>query len=242
MGNRIECILRDLSTQKLPQDLLERAIQLTSLIQDPVEKAKTLIKFSQHDSSIIQEVFELATLIKNEYKLVSEENKDFLQTQYEYFLLILSLSKQSDELLSEAEELMQEIRDPAYRAFALCELAKIKPDLYEQALEAVKQLQSPSTQADALGSLIRHCPDSLRSDIWNAIDSITSPYCRAEVYSSVLDFLLGEEISISKWNALLHLLANRKRSDLMQDLATLYPTILHLGGESAMHDVVATVR
>lgn len=235
-------ILRDLSKQKLPQSLFERTIQLARSVQDPVEKAKTLIELSQHDSLIIEEVFELITSIRNEYKLISEQNEDFLQTQYEHFLLIFSLSKQSDELFSEGQELMQEIKSPPYRALALCELAKIKPDLCEQALEAVKQIQSPFTQADALGSLVRHCPDSLLPNIFDAIDSITSPYYRAEVYSSVLDFFPGEEIALNEWSFLLHLLASRKRSDLMEDLATLHPAIINLGSESAMCGVVSAMH
>jgi hypothetical protein len=36
----------------------------------------------------------------------------------------------------------------------------------------------------------------------------------------------------------LHLVANRTRADLMGDLATLYPAILHLGGEDAGRGMV----
>jgi hypothetical protein len=40
----------------------------------------------------------------------------------------------------------------------------------------------------------------------------------------------------------LHLLAHRKRADLMGDLATLYPAIVHLGGEAAMRGVVEEMK
>jgi hypothetical protein len=40
----------------------------------------------------------------------------------------------------------------------------------------------------------------------------------------------------------LHLLAHRKRADLMGDLATLYPAIIHLGGEAAMRGVVDEMK
>ena len=44
------------------------------------------------------------------------------------------------------------------------------------------------------------------------------------------------------WQTYLHLLAHRKRADLMGDLATLYPAILHLGGEDAGREMQRVCR
>jgi hypothetical protein len=40
----------------------------------------------------------------------------------------------------------------------------------------------------------------------------------------------------------LHRLAYRKSADRMKDLATLYPAIVHLGGEGAMRGVVDEMK
>jgi hypothetical protein len=44
------------------------------------------------------------------------------------------------------------------------------------------------------------------------------------------------------WKSHLHLLAHRQRADLMGDLETLYPAIIHLGGEGAMRGVVDEMK
>ncbi|MBD2328807.1 hypothetical protein [Alkalinema sp. FACHB-956] len=41
---------------------------------------------------------------------------------------------------------------------------------------------------------------------------------------------------------MLYRLAHCKRSDLMGDLTTLYPAILHLGGEGAMQGIVEEMK
>jgi hypothetical protein len=45
---------------------------------------------------------------------------------------------------------------------------------------------------------------------------------------------IGRKISSFSLDHHLHRLAHRKSADLMGDLVTLYPAILHLGGEGAM--------
>ena len=233
--HRTGWILRDLLTQKLPEDLFYKAIQLAESIQAPVEKAKTLVALSKHNSSLVPEVL---SLVNN---LVSNPNRSTGE-QYEYFLLMLNLAKQENELFPKIENFVQEIEDASYYALALCELAKIKHSLCEQALEATSQIQSLFARADALGSLFGYCPNSLLPKVCDAMDSITSPYYRARAYSSILQLLHIEEASFSYWKFLLHLLSSRKRSDLMEDLATLHPAIVHLGGTAAIRGMVDAMR
>lgn len=239
--HRTGSILRNLSLQKLSKNLFKRIVQLARSIQDPVEKAKTLSALSKHDSSITQEVLELVNLIDSQHP-TSEHDEYSSLRRYEQFLLIVGLARQNDELFLQAEEFVQKIEDPSDRALAFCELVKIKPSLCEQALEATSQIQALFARADALGSLFWYCPDSLLPKVWNAIDSITSHCYRARAYSSTLEYFSSGSTSFSKWNSLLHVLASRKRSELLQDLATLYPVILHLGGEAAIDGVVDAMR
>jgi hypothetical protein len=50
------------------------------------------------------------------------------------------------------------------------------------------------------------------------------------------------KLSHNEWCKRLRSHAHRKRSDLMEDLAKLYPAILHLGGETAMQGVVDAMK
>ena len=70
------------------------------------------------------------------------------------------------------------------------------------------------------------------------IDSIVDPFYRAEAYSQIIKEYDLEDCSYADWCELIRLLAHRKRADLMGDLATLYPAILHLGGEDAGRGMV----
>ena len=65
---------------------------------------------------------------------------------------------------------------------------------------------------------------------------------RAEAISGYITRLPLATLPYSEWQTHLHILAHRKRSDLMQDLVTLYPAILHLGGTAAVRGVIDTMR
>ena len=65
---------------------------------------------------------------------------------------------------------------------------------------------------------------------------------RAEAISGYITRLPLATLPYSEWQTHLHILAQRKRSDLMQDLVTLYPAILHFGGTAAVRGVIAAMR
>jgi hypothetical protein len=51
-----------------------------------------------------------------------------------------------------------------------------------------------------------------------------------------------QTLPYADWQSYLRILAQSRRSDLMQDLVTLYPAILHLGGAAAMRGVVDAMK
>ena len=78
--------------------------------------------------------------------------------------------------------------------------------------------------------------------IKDAINNLTHKPVAANSLSDSLNCFPLEKLSYSDWPSFLHLLAYRQRSDLMQDLITLYPAIIHLGGEEAMRGVVYAMK
>ncbi len=65
---------------------------------------------------------------------------------------------------------------------------------------------------------------------------------QAQELHSLLPHLPLTILPLNRWISYLHLLAHRNRADLMQDLATLYPTIVHLGGKEAVRGMVDAMR
>jgi len=90
--------------------------------------------------------------------------------------------------------------------------------------------------------MVKQSPQNFLSNIYEAILTIVHKPTRAQAISGYIKRLSLETLPYSEWQTHLHILAHRKRSDLMQDLATLYPAILHLGGTAAVRGVIDTMR
>jgi NB-ARC domain/Effector-associated domain 4/APAF-1 helical domain len=237
-------ILRDLSKQKLSEDLLERIRQSARAIKDPVEKAKTLAALSKYDSLIVNEVLELVNLIENQHKLIKDTNElSSSMMQYESFIILSILAENQSELFPRVEELAYKIQDPTYYALALCELSEIESSFFEKALDAISHLPASWTQADAFISLYWYAPNSLVLKVWNAIESIISTDDRARAYSStILVHLSPEDYLFSIWKHILHLIAHRRRTELLEDIVKLIPVIQHFGGENSIKGIAKAMQ
>jgi hypothetical protein len=129
------------------------------------------------------------------------------------------------------------------RAEVLSKLAQIDGADFAALLKAARSIQSESRRAAVLSKLAEQIPQDFLPNIWKAaILDRTHNSARAKALSdSLLSFPLAT-LPYSDWQTFLHVLAHRQRSDLIQDLATLYPVILHLGGKAAMRGVVNAMR
>ncbi|NET32058.1 MAG: hypothetical protein F6K19_08650 [Cyanothece sp. SIO1E1] len=134
------------------------------------------------------------------------------------------------------------IQDESSQARVLSQLAKIDGADFSALLAATQAIQNESNRADVLHDLIQHAPQDFLSILWDEIFALTHKPTGAKALSDSLPYLPLTTLSHADWQSSLHLLAYRQRSDLMQDLVTLYPAILHLGGEAAMHGVVETMH
>lgn len=103
-------------------------------------------------------------------------------------------------------------------------------------------MQAEYMRVRVLSDLVRQAPQGLLSELWETMLAITHKPSQANVLSDFLPRLPLATLPYSDWKAHLHLLAYRKRSELMKDLGTLYLAILHLGGKTAMRGVVDAMR
>ncbi len=105
-----------------------------------------------------------------------------------------------------------------------------------------RSIQDQSSQARGLNSLAKQATQNLLPTLQNFILDLTHKPTPAQALSSLLPYLPPTNLPYSDWKTFLHLLASRNRSNLMPNLATLYPAIQHLGGETAMPRVVESMR
>jgi hypothetical protein len=152
------------------------------------------------------------------------------------------LAKIDSAYFDEALQTAREIKDEYGRAMVLSELARIDSAYFDEALQAAREIKDESSRASALSVLAEQSPQNSLSNIYEAILAIVHKPSRAKAISGYITRLPLATLSYSEWQTHLHILPHRKRSDLMQDLVTLYPAILHLGGTSAVRGVVNIMR
>jgi hypothetical protein len=95
---------------------------------------------------------------------------------------------------------------------------------------------------EILSELASAVPSDFLPQIYSTIVEITHLPARAKALSTYLPHLPLTTLSHKDWKTHLHLLSLRKRDDLMQDFATLYPAIIHLGGQPAMRGIVDEMK
>jgi hypothetical protein len=149
-----------------------------------------------------------------------------------------SLAAIDGAYFSEALTAARGIQYEYARAKVLSSLAAIDGAYFSEALTAACAIENEDIRAKVLSSLAANAPPSFLCKIWEAISQITHKPTRVKALNDCLPNLPLDRLSHNDWCNYLHLLAHRKRSDLMPDLAQIYPAILHLGGATAMRGVV----
>jgi hypothetical protein len=118
----------------------------------------------------------------------------------------------------------------------------LSKSLFQLALQAAREIKDEDSRAEVLSEMANQSPQNFLSKIYEAILTIVHKPSRARAISSYITRLPLATLPYYEWQTHLHILAHRKRSDLMEDLVTLYPAILHLGGTAAVRGVIDTMR
>jgi uncharacterized membrane protein len=263
----VECVGEDERLQQLDSAYLVKAVRK---IQDESSRALVLCELAKLDSAYLVEALETAREIQYEYdrasvlcelaKLDSAYLVEALETareiQYEYdrASVLCELAKLDSAYLVEALETAREIQDEHLRASVLCELAKLDSAYFTEALEAAQEIQDAIFRYSAMSclayevslDLFLHAMGSVPDKPEVTIVEMPDPEIKQTISVSEtrdsLSRLPLETLPYADWQSYLRILAQSRRSDLMQDLVTLYPAILHLGGAAAMRGVVDAMK
>jgi biotin synthase-like enzyme len=214
------------SLARLNPAYFPEALEAARAIQDESRRAWVLRNLAKLDPAYFPEALEAAQAIQDESGRAE---------------VLASLAKLNPAYFSEALEAARAVQDESRRAWVLRNLAKLYMADCNALLEAARGIQNESRRAEVLCNLARQAPQSSLLNLWYAtLDLTHKPTCAGTLSNLLSRFSLAT-LPYSDWQTYLHLLAHRRRSDLMQDFVTLYPAIVRLGGKAAMHGVVAVV-
>lgn len=221
----------------LPIHLLPIILGDANQILNPSDKAVVLANLARRNSVISPDAEDMVLQIL-----------DLLpDIQYPIYraTILASLYEFRPELLEQAIESARSVdnRDLG-KVVALAQISVICPELFTEAFEILKSHLESSTfnMVDVFKDLAKYLPNEYLCKYIQIGQAFSSEHDRAEALSSYLSRLPLAYLLYPDWQSHLHLLAHRKRGELMGNLVTLYPAIIALGGEGAMRGVVDEMK
>ncbi|WP_434683587.1 NB-ARC domain-containing protein [Pseudanabaena minima] len=243
---------------KIDSAYFEEALQAAKEIESEYIRVRVLSELAKIDSAYFDLLLKVARDIKNVdsraevlstlAKIDSAYFEEALQAAREIKdnnsqpRVLSALAKIDSAFFNATLQAARKIEPEYVRAEALSELAKIDSAFFDLLLEAAREIKYEESQASVLIVMAKQSPQHFLSNIYEAILTIVHNPSRAEAISGYITRLSLATLPYSEWQTHLHILAHRKRSDLMQDLVTLYSAILHLGGTAAVRGVIDTMR
>ncbi|WP_287455954.1 hypothetical protein [Leptolyngbya sp. UWPOB_LEPTO1] len=203
---------------KIDSSYFSEALSVARSIQDKSSRTKLLIELAKIDSSYFSEALSALRMIQE----TSEPD-------------LLAQNPLMASFCSDVWSLYEQI-------LALMNLAQIDSTYFLEILLLIQLMEDESDQVKILTELAQQLPESFLPQTYTIIYSIAHKPSCAELLSIYLPRLPLAILSLSNWQSHLHPLAHRTRADLMQDLATLYPVIVHLGGKEAVRGMIDAMR
>jgi hypothetical protein len=181
--------------------------------------------------------------VDNNYFLEAVNLVRAIQNKEEKLEQLVALARIDNTFFHEALEVVKLIRDE-FNQFkgrhinALINLSKVNNADFDALLEVAVSIQEGEIKDSIMSRLTENASSDFLPKIYPTIIEISHPQISAKVLSSYISRLPLDRLPYTDWTTYLHLLAHRTRADLMGDLATLYPAILHLGGDDAGRGIV----
>jgi NB-ARC domain len=214
----------------IDREYFPKVLTVARQIEDKYNRADILSRLAAIDRKYFPEALTAARQIRQ------------IQHEHERAKVLSSLAAMDRAYLPEALTAARQIQHEASRINALISLVAIDGAYFSEALTAAREIQSEDYRAGVLSSLAKHAPEDCLIQIWESIEEIARKPTQAVALSGYSSRLPLTRLSHPDWCKYLHILAHRKRSELMEDLAQLYPAILHLGGVPAMRGVVDAIN
>ena len=240
------CFADALDSARLIQEGFSHASVLRDLAKIDNTYFVEALEAIQFISSKLSQTFAIVDLAEVAPERLSELEQALqaLQLDQNVYVQTLSLgilAQIDPNYIPTASEMMQKLHAPD-RASVLCKLAQFNSDYFAEALTATMMSQDEYGCASALHDLAVSLPIFLVPQALDIINRMNQVLAQAQALSAYLPRISLTTLSSNDWKSHLHLLAHRTRADLMQDLATLHPAIVHLGGKEAVRGMVDAMR
>jgi hypothetical protein len=209
------------SVDKISQEMLPESRDMALAMNNEANCAKVLVKLSERFPEVLPEALASALAIRNERECVET---------------LIALANKQPEVVSQALDVVA--RDSWYdgdgeRAQAFAALAdKLPSRLLSKALDVAQSIRYEDYRALALTALVNQLPEVLPQAV-EASKAIQNKHSRARILASLSFFLIHTAERDRLWQNLLHCLALRTRPELLNDLKSLAPVAIDLGGEVA---------
>ena len=160
--------------KQLPTELWLEALDITRQIESMFHRALLLYKLAENSPELWLEALDITHQIQPEYDRSTALSKlvDLLPA----------------ELMPQALEIADQIRDREARPWGLCAMAKYLPELWPEVLESIGYI-SESSRSIALKSLAPHLSPKLLPEALKVTNQIRSDYYRLEALNAFAEYL-----------------------------------------------------
>ncbi|KAM3099241.1 hypothetical protein ACKFKG_03765 [Phormidesmis sp. 146-35] len=212
--------------EKIPKTLFPRLLQSVERLSKPYNKAQVLCSAMKQDKELLSQVLELTGKIEEEFSYAS---------------IFIQVADQFPDFFQTALDATRKVSFEHNRAVNFTRLAIVTPiGQFSDLLAAVSEMTEGDSMAAFFHDAENYIPSRHLEEVLNIVEQIPINQLKAYALSAYLSRLLLS--THFDWNIHLRLLAHRDRANLMQDLATLYPAIAHLGGTAAIRGMVDAMR
>jgi hypothetical protein len=245
---------------KLTPTQLPQTLKVAQSIQNEFNRAQVLTAIANKFPEILPKALELAQLIEEDYvqalTLTALANKrpDILLKALDVALAIRDQYFRADalrvladkltpelELLPQMIKAVKSIQNASHRAQILIAIAVRFPEALPTALESAQSIQNSNDRAHQLVAITQKFPEYFPMAL-EAVQSIQNEHDRHEELIELSKYLVNDSDRFKRWTSLLHLLAYRRRSSLLNDIAALAPVLVALGDETAVLEVSTAIE
>jgi hypothetical protein len=212
---------------KLPSDLLPKALAVAQSIQDNSDKAKALTALVDRVPNLLSQALEVAQEIQNE-DICTEA-------------LIALMNRLPPHLLSKAIKAVQALQYDYNRARVLAALADRFPEMLPQAFAAAQAILYEPRRAQAVTAFVNKLPEALPNAL-KTVQAFQNDTERAEALAPLALHLADHPNNFECWKDLLRSLSSRTRPSLLSDLAVLIPAAIALGGEVGAAEIARAIQ
>ena len=232
------------------KSLISEAMKLIEKIKKPLIRNKLVSKIdAQNEGLPDSEIDKFSRRDRFVLEYIRKSDLDSISVYFLTYECILNAKNDmqfvqrilNDVTLMSDDLQTGRIQEGTNRAWGLIALAQRSSGISKQIFEVATSLKNDSDKAQVFCELERTLPEYFLDRVLVELGKITHLPTKAKVLSKYISRLPLAALLYSDWKTYLHLLAHRTRADLMGDLATLYPAILHLGGEDAGRGMVGEI-